>query len=356
MDTPTPRITDASTEALLRLAGMPPGDGFVLSVYLDLTPTEFATAPARKTQITSVLDQAEKVAESLDDTVSHDDRIALRQDIERIRDYLHQDGPPADEARGLAVFCSSRRDLFEILKLPVAPEPRALVADRPHIEPLTERDLGDDWCVLLVSREFTRLLRGSPARLREVERFQDEIPGRSQAGGWKQANFGRAVEKDFEEHMKRTAEAVFGRLQSDPFRYLAVGATEELWPRVQEALHPYLLQRLAGRLDVDVEISSTDDVEKQLWELATEVERKEERALLDRLAEGLGRGERAAAGLEDVRAALAEARVATLLVSKAYENADPLLRLALDQSAAIRTIHHHDDLDPHGGVAALLRF
>src|SRR3712207_8735022 len=67
-----------------RLNEMRPEQGRVLSVYIDLDPSEFATGAARATQITSVCDEAERLAEQLDD-LDHDESVALREDIHRLR-------------------------------------------------------------------------------------------------------------------------------------------------------------------------------------------------------------------------------------------------------------------------------
>jgi hypothetical protein len=54
-----PKELDAAT--LRRLSGMRPEQGKVLSIYLDLDPSELATPAARSSAITSVLDRAGKL-------------------------------------------------------------------------------------------------------------------------------------------------------------------------------------------------------------------------------------------------------------------------------------------------------
>src|SRR5947207_10912523 len=88
----------------------------VVSLYLDLDPEEFATPPARVSQINSLLDQAARDVEA-DATLSHEDLLALREDLDRIREYLLSDEPPFQGARALAVFCSLPDDLFEVVQL-----------------------------------------------------------------------------------------------------------------------------------------------------------------------------------------------------------------------------------------------
>src|SRR5215211_1424564 len=107
------QANEVTTERLRRLAEARPGSGGkVLSVYVDLDPSEFATGPARATAITSVLDEAER----------------------ELRD--------APGAHGVALFCDSGADLFEALKLPVGVGHKAVIDDTPFVEPLAGLDAG----------------------------------------------------------------------------------------------------------------------------------------------------------------------------------------------------------------------
>ncbi len=83
-----------------------------------------------------------------------------------------------------------------------------------------------------------------------------------------------------------------------------------------------------------------------------------ERAALDRLAQGVGRGERGAAGLRDVLAALEQARVEILLVGEGFDapELEGALEQAITQSAEVIVVRHFDDLAVHGGIGAVLRF
>ncbi len=88
----------------------------LISLYVDLDPERFATPPARAAQIRSLIDEARREVEA-QDGLSHDDRIALRADVERIDEFLSSPEAPFKGARGLAVFCSGQLDLFEVMQL-----------------------------------------------------------------------------------------------------------------------------------------------------------------------------------------------------------------------------------------------
>src|SRR5436190_32576 len=90
-------------DRLRRLAELRPERGCVLSVFLNLDPTQFATAAARSTAITSVMTAAAHKVEEAQD-VSHDDRVALRQDVARVREVLAASNVAADATRAVAVY------------------------------------------------------------------------------------------------------------------------------------------------------------------------------------------------------------------------------------------------------------
>src|SRR6266496_4137202 len=86
---------------LRRLVELRPEHGKVLSLVFDLDPSEFATPRARATQITSLLDEAARRVDALED-FDHDERVGLREDIERVRGALEETAMA--RARGIAVF------------------------------------------------------------------------------------------------------------------------------------------------------------------------------------------------------------------------------------------------------------
>src|SRR5947209_7309845 len=161
------QANEVTTERLRRLAETRPDEGGkVLSVYVDLDPSEFATGPARATAITSVLDEADRELRD-DGGLDHETRKGLRTGLERARRFFDEEFD-ASGARGVALFCDSDSDLFEALKLPVAVGQRAVIDDVPYVEPLAGLDAGARFLIVLCNRRVGRLLLGSADRLREV--------------------------------------------------------------------------------------------------------------------------------------------------------------------------------------------
>src|SRR5204863_2058298 len=127
-------VNDVDVGRLRRLAGLRPKGARVLSLYLDLEPTEFATAPARETELTSALDAAARMAD--ESSLEHDALVAVREDIDRVREALAGDGLDAKGARAVAVFACGPADLFEVVKLPQPVATHVTIDETPWIEPL----------------------------------------------------------------------------------------------------------------------------------------------------------------------------------------------------------------------------
>jgi peptide chain release factor subunit 1 len=379
------QANDLDRDTLRRLASAKSENGGkAISFYLNLEPTEFATPPARASAIRSLLDDAEKKVKEVEG--GRADR-ALRFDFERAREFFSRD-LPTDGARGLAVFCSGEGELFEVIRLPRRVQSEVVISDSPFIEPLVDLVSGS-WCIVLCNRRMARILRGSSDRIEEVARVtsEDVLP-QVDAGGLSQQRYERGQDEEVHRHLKRVSDLLHRRFRRARFDHLLIGCPEELTSDAERTLHPDIAQRLAGRVSVDVENTTDDEVLAAARPVMEEHERAAERAALDRLKQGVGAGGRGVAGLEDALTALNERRVETLLIEERFQMpggkcqqcgslfADHVAKCpadgsanepfddiveegverALSQSADVIITRHHDDLEQMGGIGAVLRF
>jgi peptide chain release factor subunit 1 len=382
------RLVNGVVQTARKLVEHRPGHP-VISLYLDLDPERFATAPGRASQIRSLIDEAAREIERESD-LDHGDKIGLREDLKRIDAYLNSRDAPFQGARALAVFCSGRDGLFETVQLPRPVPGRVVMASAPYVEPLVEALQERRWLVVLVSRRAARLLAGPADTLHEREEFQDDVHGQHDQGGWSQANYERSVEKDVEDHLRRVADAVFRAWQRERFDRVAVGGPPEIVPRFEARLPDEVRSLLAaGRVDVDVGTATDEQVRAAVADMVQEDEKERERDALDRLAAGIGGGGRAVGGPEDTLEALNERRVETLLLEPGFDRrgfrclGDGLLFLstedgrcpvdgskleelddlreaaveaALAQDAEVTVVRYYPNLGPLQGIGALLRF
>src|SRR5215204_7286510 len=72
---PNMQTNDLTPEKLRELADLEPGNARVLSLFLNLAPTEFAMPAARGAEVRSLLDQAERLVKEAKegDGLAHDE-------------------------------------------------------------------------------------------------------------------------------------------------------------------------------------------------------------------------------------------------------------------------------------------
>ena len=355
---------------------------------MDLDPERFATPPARASQIRSLLDRAHRDLEALGD-LTHDERVSLRGDLERIDDFLTSPEAPYKGARGLALFCSSQVNLFEVLQLPRSTEARVVIGATPFVEPLVAGLQSRRWLVALVSRREGRVLEGPADGLQEGAHLEDFVHGQHDQGGWSQPNYERSIEKDTEDHLRRVADAVNRLWRTERFHRLAVGGPPEIVPRFEAHLAGDVRPNLiAERVSVDLSSAGEEQIRRAVAKLVAEDERHTERDALDRLEAGIGSGGRGAGGPYDTVVALNEHRVEVLMLEpgldirgfrcptcgllalesdghcpadgsemKEFDHlTETVVEAALAQGAEVIVVHHCPDLGPLQGIGAILRF
>jgi peptide chain release factor subunit 1 len=375
------QVTAPDRDRLRRLAELRLGRPLVLSLYLDLDPTRFATPPARSTAVRSLLDEADRKLRDLDG-LSHEEKTALRATYGRAAAFLERE-LSTEGAHAVAVFASEPAGLFETLKLPRSIRSRVAIGHSPLIGPLVRLERRERWCVALVSRRDARIFQGSPDGLREIEQIHDVVFGQHDQGGWSQARYQRGIEKEKDDHLKHTSEALMRHFKRGPFQRLVIGGPREVVADFESKLHGYLRERLAGRIEVDVDTATPERVLEAARPRFEELERERETEALERL------GERGARGPEEVLVALNERRVETLMLDENFSGAgvqcpecgwlgpegerrcpvdgtslvilddlaEAAIELALQQSAEVLALRFDPDaLAADGGIAALLRF
>jgi peptide chain release factor subunit 1 len=378
---------DVTEETLKTLVQTRAEEDTLLSVYIDLDPHRFATPPARASEIDSLLDGAHREIESGER--AHAERQALRGALEQARGLLEEQSW-AEDARALALFVCEPLGLAQRLRLAHPVTSAFVIADAPFIAPLTETGPVGRVCVALVDERFARVLRGSAEQLHEALSLGDDVHGREETGGWSQARYQRSQHEDVKAHLRHVARTLRQLLQVAPYDRLLIACTEQLWPRVVEELTPDVRALLHDeRLSLDVGDVGIEDVVSATEAVLAEEHRAHEDAALAELREHRGRDgdDRAAAGFEEVLAALVEQRVATLLYDADLHAAGVLcpscgwmglsgescpvdgtalqaradivedaLRAAVSQSAEILALRDRPELGPLGGIAATLRY
>jgi peptide chain release factor subunit 1 len=372
-------MTVMTEDAIRRLAGFRGTGAPVVSCYLDVDGRRLA----RPQDVEGELDRALRPAREQGDA-----RIA--PDLRRIEDHV-RGGLDRSRTRGLALFSCQDPPLWQVIDLPVPVRSRVVVNTAPAVQQLEAvvQEL-ERVGVLLVDRQRARVFVFQFGELIDRSELFDEIPrDYDELGERDQSGYDKAldhVEALVARHLRQAGEAAFRLFREDGFERLVLGAPDELAGAVEATLHPYLRERLSGRIRVGAG-ASLDDVRTATLELEAKAERDREAALVARLRDAVASGGRGVAGLDDTLRALVERRVDVLLVSEGYAETgwrcptcghlchrgprcpvdgqvmdkvadvvDEAVDEALAQSCRVDVCIGNADLDVLGRIGALLRY
>jgi len=346
-------LLKANQDTLRRLAAL--GGGPVLSLYASLDDAEAHTGETRRQELQTRLKEAEG---QLRPGLDHEAAKALEAAAAAAHAAAEELALDDHALHAVALFAPAAGEPLAVgLERPIETPLATAFGARAAIEPMLEALEGDSWAVALVSRSHGRVFRGNDAHLVEVSDVDDDVHGWHSKGGWSQSGYQRGIEKEAADHVGRVCALLFAMHERRPLDHLVLGGPEEILPQVEEKLHPYLRERLAGRIRIDVEDSSVAEVLEQLQPLVAERRAAAERQAIERLEAGLGTGDQAVAGADEVMAALRDRRVETLLLSgpETGGTAERAAEEALAQDAEV-LVFEGEELERFGGIAALLRF
>ena len=372
------------TWSLLReLAEFRAEKGCVISLYLNLDPSEVPTAGDAQARMNAMLNAADKGDRT---DLTHEQRASLKADFDRIAAWF-DDEFERDGSHGLAVFAAGLDNLWQTLTLPAPVRDHAKVNRDVYLAPLVSlASRADGTLVAVVGREQGQLYRLRAGRLEEVAEHFDEQPGQHDQGGWSQGRYQRHIEKLVQEHLKGVAQEVDRSVRRQQAPKVVLVCAEEMRSEFTDALSADAQAALVGWAPAEAH-AGPDEILSAVEPVLAHAEEKEEAELVERWREEVGRNGRGAAGWQDTLEAASDARVELLLFNEgvdrqafrcpacgratATEGSCPLdgtrleatdagLDLAVHQTLAhgggVRPIRRREDLAPVDGIGALLRF
>jgi len=371
-------VADLTEAAIRELAGIKGEDAPITSCYLDVDGRRLVRHQDVEHELDSLLRQARARANG---------HRSVHEDLKRIEAFVRA-GIDRSTTRGLAIFASTANDLWKVIEVPVPVRSQVVINYTPAVGQLESvlqehEPIG----VLLADRQRARLFVFELGRLVERTELIDELPRDYDVRGLRERGTPEPhVEELTLQHLRNAARAAFELWQARGFQHLAIGAPDAIASELEAALHPYLRERLRGRIHVPVS-ASHGEVLAAAQAVEYEVERAREAALVERLRAAVGSGRRGVAGLPDTLRALNEHRVERLLVSKGYSQegwrcaatgalhavgpTDPVtghpleriddvveeaIETALAQSIPVTICIGNADLDVLGRIGALLRY
>lgn len=350
----------------------------VTSCYLDVDGRRLVRRQDLEHEVDAVLREARH---------RFDGDESVQRDIQRIERLVRQ-GVDRSRVRGLAIFACSADDLWRVIELPVRVHSRVVVDHFPAVGQLEavlreHEPIG----VLMVDRQQARMFVFEMGTLVDRSELFDGNDRETDKG-----ERDRGVDQAKEQaartqaHLRNAASVAFGVWQERRFEHLAVATPDYLVADLESNLHPYLRSRLSGRLSVPVG-AAHGEVLAAAQTIESEVERRREATLVERLRAAVGAGRLGVAGLGPVVDALNTNRVDTLLVSQGYvesgwrcPDCDTLavtgrrckrcgtdmievddlveesVECALSRSCQVEICVGNADLDVLGRIGALLRY
>lgn len=372
---------NATTAVLRDLAGFRAAKGRAISLYVALDPSAAINPGDVQTRANSLLSAARSEVDA--DGLSHDQREALKADLERIDEFFQ--GLDRDGVRGMAVFASQLDSVWRTLRLPQAVNDAVKVNKEFHLSPLVPLLRGlDGTLVVQVGREQGRFFRLDRGQLHEVADHTEDTPGQHDQGGWSQARYQRHIDRLVHEHLKTVADELDKRRRGGAPRIVLVGP-EEMKSDFIEKLSKETQQAVVGWTHAEAHANAAELLETAM-PLLEEARAEEETELAEAWKEAAGKGGRAASGWAETLEAASDAAVETLLVQDGAEQPafecpkcgraqleggdcpldgtlmepdeglDLAVRLTLAMGGSVVPLSHSQDLAPVGGIGALLRF
>ncbi|MGI9111425.1 MAG: Vms1/Ankzf1 family peptidyl-tRNA hydrolase [Gaiellaceae bacterium] len=378
--------TTVSLESLRDLAAFRAENGCAISLYLDLRPSVSPTAGDTAVRVESLLDRAAKSHGATRGDLAHEVREGLKADLERLHRFFAEE-LERDGAHGLAVFAAGLDNVWRVLPLSSAVPDAARVADDFLLAPLVPLlGRGAGALVAVVNREQGRVLELRDGRLDEIVDRTEDAPSRHDQGGLSQARFQRHIENVAHEHYKTVAaelERAFRRLERPR---VVVACSEDVRPEFAATLHTEVADAVVGWVAVEqhagpAELREAAEPLLERWRAEREGE------LVERWREETGRDARGVSGWEDTFEAASDGRIETLLYQQGTrrdafrcpacgrasagagtcpldgttmeprdDGLDLAVRLTLAHSGEVHAVEHRLDLDPVGGIGAVLRY
>jgi peptide chain release factor subunit 1 len=373
-------------DELRDLAGFEAEKGWAISLYLDLDPRLTPTPADAATRLHSLLDEAAKGDGANRRDLTHDQRVGLKADFDRIRDFYALEFT-RNGARGLAIFSSGLDNIWRPLPLTEPVLDGVKVGRKLYLAPLVPLvGRGEGALVVVVGRELGHFYRLRGGRLEDFVDRSEDAPGRHDQGGWSQARFQRHIETLVQEHLRTVADELDRLVRRLGAVQVVVIAAEETHAEFEELLGHEARAAISGWTAAEAHASPGE-----LLHLATPVleryREEKETELLDRWREEIGRHGRASAGWEETLEAASDARVELLLfqdgvdhkafrcpscgrvavsggkcpldgtsMEESHEGLDLALHQTLLHGGRVWAVQHGQDLDPVEGIGALLRF
>jgi peptide subunit release factor 1 (eRF1) len=377
------------TDQLDRLAKFEPVPYPVVSLYLNTQPNEQG-----RDQFQTFIRQEFK-SRSQTYPPGSPDRVSLDKDLERIASYLENDLQPS--ANGVAIFACDAAGLFETVQLNAPIEQHWLyIGDTPHLYPLARVESRfPRYAAVVADTNTARIMVFATGELQSQAEVKNEKTRRTSQGGWSQARFQRNISNQHQQHVKEVVEALDRIVTQEGIEQILTVGDEVVLPILRDQLPKHLADKIVDHLKIDSK-APVDEILAATVEAMGRLNQQSDKDKVEAAIGGHRGGNLGVVGPEATLEALIKGQVDELLLSGTIASlknvspraaamandstlrdpavetaaggeaaqadpqvvrlADELVTRATNTSAKVTIIEDPELLQPHGGVAALLRF
>ena len=245
---------------------------------------------------------------------------SIGTDFQRIEDFVQHEWVADANCRGLVVFSSHHRKLWEVIELPHSVESYLNVDHDPYIRPLSELlSKHKSYAVLLIDSAKAKIFDVTVGLLREHLVIQDQVSSRVKSGGFEgtqEKKLEHAREEELKKHYKHVSQELEELFRGRDFEWLILGGAKQIISQFEPYLSRDLRKKTIGHLVV-----SPDAPLNTVLEKARGIARKAEEAFEEKLIgklrqETFSNSGKGVYGLQPTLQALRRGSVDTLIISR----------------------------------------
>ncbi len=245
---------------------------------------------------------------------------SLIKDLDKIKRFCSQN-LSSDNSSGLAIFSCSSQDFWQTFSLPSPPRNRIVFDMNPYVRPLSAiLDEHRRIFALTLDRKEAKWYDISMGEISLLESHMEDVPSKVREGGWEgyeSKRIERHIATHLHDHFKKIAHTTFKLFKKNHFDWIFLGCREKYYSDFEALLHPYLKNKIRGRIKA-MPNDSQATLLKESLALEKKLKKQEEDVIVPRLISELEKGGLATSGLKQTLRSLNHSEVQTLIVTRNF--------------------------------------
>jgi len=309
---------------------------YITSLYIRLGPDEREDLKYKKT-LKNLIKQAKKNYSYLEN--NKEEYKSIEKDLVMIENYI-DNSKQIEGIRGIAIFCRSSDNFWEVFKLPLINRDRLFVNNYPHIgELITLKHKYGNTAFLVIDKNKARFFNLTLDGVQELSGFL--YPGASRthrfqspegkfkqrvssssgermiSQGYGEYSFNRTIENDIHQHLKYVSDRIFDYYKENKYDWLIIGGDNQIVQEFSNHIHSYLKSKLLGSVNLDIDMLKKDQLFDISLNLLDDLRFKNNCRLLEEFEEKLS-SDLAVNGIESSLESLYNGQARTLLVNEGF--------------------------------------